>query len=355
MKQACDLIPWQVTDISLRPHRNFWSMNPSIHHDGETWRCVIRCCDYCMRGGLTVRSRKSRGSGARTKNVMVIFDPKDWKPVEIYKMRECDAFSRVSSDNVGFEDIRIFQTDAGGLQGIAASQHLRRARRHRMLTEQVLLSFDAAYNIVDARPIRGDHWDAVAQKNWAPFDRCTEPRFLYSIGGGTLFDDRGALEDAVAAVRPSTRVGTLPHVPDEGAFKRACERAIECETDRHQRGVERVEQPSFGEIDPRPDYEKLRGGTQLVRVGDDAWLGIGHTLRLVKEYKYYYHAWYLVDARGKMVAASPLMKFAQNGIEFAAGLVIHGERVVVSFGVDDYECKIGETALSAVLEILRPL
>ena len=353
MKQACDLIPWKVTDISFRPHRNFWSMNPSIHHDGETWRCVIRCCDYCMRGGITIRSRKSRG-GARTKNAMVILDPTDWKPVEIYKMRERDAFPRSSSDNVGFEDIRIFQTDAGGLQGIAASQHLRRAHRHRPLPEQVLLSFDAAYNIVDARPIRGGAWEAVAQKNWAPFDRSTEPRFLHAIGAGTLFDDRGALE-CTHSIRASTREETSPHAPDEDALHRARERAMECEADRRKRGTDRAAMLSFGRINPTLDHEKLRGGTQLVRVGNEAWLGIGHAMRLIKERKYYYHAWYLVDARGKMSAASPLMKFAPNGIEFAAGLAIHGDRVVVSFGVDDYECKIGETVLPAVLQILRHL
>jgi predicted GH43/DUF377 family glycosyl hydrolase len=49
------------------------------------------------------------------------------------------------------------------------------------------------------------------------------------------------------------------------------------------------------------------------------------------------------------------MKLVPNGIEFAAGLAIDGERVVVSFGVDDMDCCVGETALSAVLEILQPI
>jgi hypothetical protein len=104
-----------------------------------------------------------------------------------------------------------------------------------------------------------------------------------------------------------------------------------------------------------PKYEGLRGGTQLARVGDDAWLGIGHEMRFVKSLKYYWHTWYLVDSRGKMTAASPPMKLVSNGIEFAAGMAIDGERVVVSFGVDDMECKIGETKLSAVMEILQPV
>lgn len=41
---------------------------------------------------------------------------------------------------------------------------------------------------------------------------------------------------------------------------------------------------------------------------------------LIGREKYYWHVWYLVDARGKMTAASPSMKLASTGIEFAAGI-----------------------------------
>lgn len=36
--------------------------------------------------------------------------------------------------------------------------------------EQVLLSFDENYDIVEAQPIRGDGWSGTPQKNWVPFD-----------------------------------------------------------------------------------------------------------------------------------------------------------------------------------------
>ena len=102
-------------------------------------------------------------------------------------------------------------------------------------------------------------------------------------------------------------------------------------------------------------YEGLRGGSQLVRVATDAWLGIGHEMKFVSGRKFYWHSWYLVDSRGKMIAVSDPMKLASAGIEFAAGMAIDGERVVVSFGVDDMNCYLGETKLSAVLEQLRPI
>jgi hypothetical protein len=104
-----------------------------------------------------------------------------------------------------------------------------------------------------------------------------------------------------------------------------------------------------------PKYDGLRGGTQLSRVGDDAWLGIGHQMKFVNSKKYYWHVFYLVDSRGSMKATSEPMKLAPNGIEFAAGLAIDGDRAVISFGVDDMKCRLGETSLSAVMGVLQPI
>ena len=102
-------------------------------------------------------------------------------------------------------------------------------------------------------------------------------------------------------------------------------------------------------------YAGLRGGSQLVRVAEDTWLGVGHEMKFLNGKKHYWHTFYLVDSRGKMTRVSEPMKLAPNGIEFAAGMAIDGDRMVVSFGVDDMECRIGETKLSAVMEILRPV
>ncbi len=365
MKRADEIIPWKVTDISLRPYSDMWSMNPSIHFDGATWRCVLRCADYAMPGGVTIRSRKARG-GVRTKNAMVIFDPDRWKPIELYKMSEHDDLPRAASANVGYEDVRIFRTGWGGLQGIAASQHLERAvRSPNPLPEQVLLSFDDEYDIVEARPIRGASFSSTPQKNWVPFDHCAEPRFLYSIDKGTMFDERGALRPKESVVRPSTRASSPQRKRDweeNRSTRLARSRADESESDRRDReDVARGRLPSRSpsrqktSVSPRAACEGLRGGTQLVRIDDDTWLGVGHGMRFVDNLKFYWHVWYTVDSRGQIKKASEPMKLAPNGIEFAAGIAVDGERVVVSFGVDDMECKLGETKLSAVLEMLRSI
>jgi hypothetical protein len=421
MKDAKDLIPWQVTDISLRPYDGMWSMNPSIHFDGTLWRCVLRCCDYAMPDGVTIRSSRARPTGQQTKNAMVILDPETWKPIQIYKMLERDDLPRASTPHVGYEDMRLFRTDAGGLQGIAASLHLRRGAAadgplqnrpgpQNQPPEQVLLSFDNEYNIEAARPIRGE-WSGTPQKNWVPFDDCAEPRFLYSIGKGTMFDDVGSVHDDRALVSPSTRSrrpaplaagrDTPPPPPLElepreerasgGPGRAHVDRrddrrdhprrpdlrtmirggdvqivrgkrlTVDVTTARSARrpvttrgGGESTRVTSTGRV-LLPRYEGLRGGTQLVRVSDDAWLGIGHEMKFAGGKKYYWHVFYLVDSRGTMTAASVPMKLAPNGIEFAAGMVVDGDRVVVSFGVDDMECRLAETRLSAVTEMLQKI
>lgn len=354
MKNINDFLPWKVTDISFRPYEHFWSFNPSIHFDGKLWRCVLRCADYCMRDGETVRGPRSVPGQSQTKNAMVILDPASWRPVEIYKMRERDAGVRVACPSVGYEDIRIFRSDRDGLQGIAASLHLRRGDRQRnQHAEQVLLTFDAEYNVVEGRAIRGSSWGSTPQKNWVPFDHCTEPRFLYSIGDGTVFNERGPVAPEDVRVRPSRRVHAPHPEADERARRRARRRAAEnlhvVREEAHRRG--KYEQTA----DPRMDWKDLRGGSQLVRVGEDAWLGIGHAMKFVDAKKMYWHIWYLVNSLGKLQGVSAPMKLAPNGIEFAAGLVVDGDRVVVSFGVDDMECKIGETKLGAVLGVLRKM
>lgn len=363
MLRADELIPWKVTDISLRPFKGMWSFNPSIHYDGRLWRCVLRCSDYAMPGGTTIRSNKAKPGQTHTKSAMVILDPDGWHATEIYKMREEDGLPRATSGSLGYEDMRIFRTDRHGLQGIAAALHLRRTDRRKPIPEQVLLSFDDEYTIVEATPIRGA-WSDTPQKNWVPFDNCVEPRFLYAIDKGVLFDDRGELSAADAQVQPSSRP-RRSRDPSPSAVAHARDRAEDAfddqlRDDREDRRKHRdtsARERSTPAADPAPGYagyEGLRGGTQLVRVDDDKWLGLGHSMKFIDGLKYYWHVWYLVDSCGKIGSASAPMKLVPNGIEFAAGIAVEGERVVVSFGVDDMECRLGETKLSAVLEILLP-
>ena len=345
----------------------------SVHYDGSlVWRCVLRCCDYAMPGGKTIRGSKA-GPGHQTKNAMAILDPASLQPIKVFKMRELDEYPRVPCANVGYEDMRIFRTDRGGLQGIAASLHLKREAKaaaggaQHQPPEQVLLSFDAEYNIVKARPIRGDGSRASAQKNWAPYDRGVEPRFLYSIAKGALFDDRGALHGSDAVVRPSTSVrpftalsapAPVVAAPVEQPLREPAPESEKVKEkkphvdprtrlggggDMRVRGGGRGRRASHDVMTTRPSqsdglpwrpskvssdtstriigtgrtlmprYEGLRGGTQLVRVGDDSWLGIGHEMQLrLRTQAILAYLFYRLIIRGKMLSASDPMNLPRG-------------------------------------------
>lgn len=387
------ILPWKVTDISIRPYHGFWSMNPSLHFDGELWRCVLRCADYAMPKGVVIRGPRARQSQVQSKNALVIFDPTTWHPIKVHLMRELDGIARVEPcASVGYEDMRLFRTERDGLQGIASSLHLDRPSptlaalakpaapraptprywrgRNRVVDhaqpataqaassqpvgqphppEQVVLSFDDEYNVIDAKPLRGS-WSGTPQKNWVPFDNCLEPRFLYSIENGIVFDDQGPLGEMGELATADRRVRP-PVVGNPGGTEvKMVRRVLMVETGRAQRA----------------GYPGLRGGSQLVHIGDamtsvvgdivgGTWLGIGHEMRFLQGKKWYYHSFYLTDSFGKTLAKSPVVKLAPEGIEFAAGMVVDGNRLVLSFGVEDMHCKIAETAFDAVLAVLEPI
>jgi len=465
VKDAADLIPWQTTDISVYPYGpEYWSMNPSIHLGADgIWRCVARIVDYSMPNGITVKSKKAPVAGHRTRNAMLHLDPKGWKVAEMFPMEELDGLPRVQTTNLGYEDMRLFTTDSGGFQGIAACLHLDRGDLDAGRPigappfhppEQVLLNFDRKYNIVKVKPIRGASFSGRPQKNWAPFDHAVDPRFMYAIDRGTMFDVNGAM-DGLAVATPSASRSLVKESPaeSEARVRRELEECAqrekasaeererqarereererverEAEAQRERQAKERREQeererrnrekrdrerrpPTLGRSQYRgaevksirggalkidtvssrpsqlqrspqhvnhhslqkvnsgtgnskvvstgrsmaPRYAGLRGGSQLVHIGDGQWLGIGHDMNFLNGRKNYWHIFYLTDSYGKVQKTSEPMKLVKNGIEFAAGMAIDGDRVAVSFGVDDMNALIGETSLSAVLETLSPV
>jgi hypothetical protein len=103
----------------------------------------------------------------------------------------------------------------------------------------------------------------------------------------------------------------------------------------------------------------LRGGSQLVRVGGDRWLGIAHETKLMQpeRRKFYWHTFYLCDDDGRMIERSPPLKLdGERGIEFAAGLAMDDQGgAAISYGTDDHDAWIAVTRLDAILGILRPI
>lgn len=120
------------------------------------------------------------------------------------------------------------------------------------------------------------------------------------------------------------------------------------------------------------DSEKLsglRGNAHLVEMPDGTYLGLMHTLRIrrtqrlsgttfgIVEYveKYYEHYLMRFNDEGWAIEISEPFIFVSPGIEFAAGIVIKDDKLVISFGKDDVSSHLAIIELKKILKIMKKI
>lgn len=342
---ASSLLPWDARDVSVRPlGGDWWSFNPSVHYDirDGAWRCVFRVANYSLPGGSPRLSAAARGGRAETRNFVADLDPASWGVVELRECEELDGLDRVPGcQSLGYEDVRMFRAGPD-LMGVATVLQFNRESPGR--PEVALFQFGRDMSIEGTRIIRGP-WSYRAQKNWSPFDGAAEPRLLYSIERGVVVGERGPEPGSPSPVPPAPPATSHPRTT-RGAEVKIGSRVVEAQA-----------APARARRADRSD--ELRGGSQLVRVGEDRWLGVAHEMALVtaERKKLYWHSFYACDGRGALAAMSEPMKLSPgHGIEFAAGLAVDERgRLAVSYGTDDESSWIARTDLRAVLGTLRPV
>lgn len=100
------------------------------------------------------------------------------------------------------------------------------------------------------------------------------------------------------------------------------------------------------------EYPKLRGNTQLIP-WEDGYLAVNHYMRMQTnkkmyfnpvtfasewmDFRHYYHVFVKYDKAGRIVAMSDEFVFNVTGVEFAAGIIEHNGKVVVTYGHNDAE------------------
>lgn len=115
-------------------------------------------------------------------------------------------------------------------------------------------------------------------------------------------------------------------------------------------------------------YPKLRGNTQLIP-WDGGYLAIGHYMRMISDKKMYFnpvtfesqwmefrnyaHVFVKYDKSGRIECISDEFIFNVTGIEFAAGIVEHGGKIVITYGYDDAEGWMATLDAETVREMLR--
>lgn len=279
--------------IDFEPSLPYHAMNPSIHFDGERWRCVIRTVNYQIVNGQYLTPDDNV---IFTRNYMAELHA-DLRVERVIEMIDHDTTPRSTYPVHGFEDCRLFSVGAQ-LYCTSTACDLNDASGKR---EIVLLTLDAHYGIRKAEPLRGV-WSALHQKNWMPLVRDGNVHFIYRTLPEAVFEIRdGALD-----IRDTTRV----------------------------------------------DHGRLRGGSQAVRV-PDGWLFIVHDVGFSGSGRIYLHRFVLMNDAFKVTKMSDLFYFKQRGIEFCAGLGYDGEKLVASFAVNDATAHFGVFDLDTVLASLR--
>ena len=119
--------------------------------------------------------------------------------------------------------------------------------------------------------------------------------------------------------------------------------------------------------DLNDEIKNFRGGSNLWDLGDSTYLAIGHKTYIKKieyfcsrrfgvvgaELRNYEHRFARYDYYGKLIQLSKPFQFISGGIEFAAGLVVLDNQVVVSFGKNDAASYLASINLDKVMEMLR--
>lgn len=119
--------------------------------------------------------------------------------------------------------------------------------------------------------------------------------------------------------------------------------------------------------DQNDEIKGLRGGSNLWQLSDETYLAIAHKTYIKKieyfssrkfgvveaELRNYEHRFVRYNQWGKLFQMSEPFQFISGGIEFAAGLVVLDDKVLVSFGKEDVSSHLASIELNKVMEMLR--
>lgn len=117
----------------------------------------------------------------------------------------------------------------------------------------------------------------------------------------------------------------------------------------------------------KDSIEDIRGGSPLWDIGNSEYLAIVHESDITSQSVYsprmfgyaevvirrYYHRFAKYNINGKLIGVSPKFKFDGVRIEFAAGLVVSGDDVVISYGYKDVASYLAKISLKTVMEMIE--
>jgi len=297
---AVELLPsFLAQPVDFTPPEGWRPLNPSIARRGEGLVLLQRTVNYRLDGGVY---ETPGGEAVQTRNFLLSLNDalKTQASVEILAPADMPPprFPAVR----GFEDARLF-----AWRGDLWCSSTVRELSPEGWCQQILARIDQP----DAGPARLDDWTVMGprqprghEKNWMPLVDGDRLRFVYSCDPTRLVDETGR---ATASSPPAIAA------------------------------------------------DAFRGGSQAVAF-DGGWLAVIHEASEAGNERHYHHRLISLDADGRLRGVSPPFHFRKPGIEFAAGLAwaVPGERLVVSYGVDDRESWLATIDAADIRKRLGP-
>jgi predicted GH43/DUF377 family glycosyl hydrolase len=286
---------WHPIDVPVKA--GYTQFNPSIVATDDGWLVNVRSSNYRIRNWGYVIPPED-GQFIRTHNHLVRLNDE----IEVVSADKLEVeYPKTNFFADGLEDIRLNQVDGELIFSVTLRNHAPWDGLCRITVGKIDQNRVVGLQVLDSP--RKQH-----EKNWMPFTG--QKRWLYG------FDVDG-------------------------------QAAIVGQDDNGKWYLEKT-------VDTPLIARKFRGGSQLVEVKPDQWLGVIHEVAMNGGHRVYEHRFVLVDGQGKLLSYSPVFVFKTKfSIEFAAGLAVKGDRVLVSFGEMDETACIVECALGEVFNILE--
>jgi glycosyltransferase involved in cell wall biosynthesis len=293
-KSAAELFgSCEIREIGFHPEEPWVSTNPSIMSDGGALEMIVRTVNYRIEQGWYVVP----DGFVRTRNHHAVLDD-SLAVVRTQPLIEGGDAPRLAGATVqGLEDCRLFMWRGRRFCSFTIKDRNPEERCEMGVGEI------AGDGTVSVHPLRG-YRDDRHQKNWMPLVRGDELLFIYSTDPTIILrcDERFALHEIVRR------------------------------------------EPSLA-------LKHLRGGSQAVRV-DGGWIYVAHEVSVTDSGRVYLHRFVRIDDDFVVQGVSEAFWFFDRQIEFAAGLAIDGDRLLVSFGTMDRQAWIARFDTAAVLAAL---
>lgn len=303
--------------------------NPSIVRHGERWIVAARRPNYSLRknGSYLVEDDVER---LYSETYLIDCD-ESLRPSMPRRLELGQAHSRREWATNGFEDPRIFSLGASlfGLWSamcLGPQKHAAAAvetNQTRQKTPVIIRpDWSATTNTMVVAEIRDDVLTEpvllsspharMREKNWMPFVYQGRIHFLYSLFNMEV------------------------HLFENGVL-----RQIHCLDE------------------PVAELADWSGSSQLIP-WNAGWICVAHLAgrRLKRSMKrlgpFYFHRFVLVSQEWQVTALSAPFFIEKRGLEFCAGLAVHGDRVILSYGRDDRFSALVEMTRGQIDELLRP-